>query len=223
MSSQNDPSSAKTTIVVVLIAGLVAIIIVCMIGSFITLNTLINRYSVATWPSIQTTRIGFDFTDRRPEDTRGDISAASHLFIHNYPMPEAGFITGVTYLNDCEIGSMEIPETITLLILRPTTQGWKIIHRVTLPADDNPPATTGITSFQLDTSLPVEKGDIFAHWQSEETGPILVNYGGSSIDGLSNGKFGFDSADIEVGQVIIGRDFNGQRDYFINLFFEPAR
>ena len=174
--------------------------------------------------SEQAERIGFNFTNRTPESLEGDTGAPDHIFIHMYPIPGPGFITGVTYLNDNELSHPEVSETITLLVLRPATRGWRVIHRVTLPDDDHPPTTKGITTLKLDSSLPVEKGDVFAHWQpgARPTGPIPLNGDSSSIDGLSVGKFGFISADIELGQNITDSGFTGSRDYFMNIIFEPT-
>jgi hypothetical protein len=221
---------------VVIVAGLFAIVIVCMIGGFITLNTLINQGYFGGGPGIQAGQsnpwvvsesvpgihIGFDFTNQTPADSSGDDTASSHLFVHQYPLPEAGFITAVTYLNDRELGNQELPETIILLILRPVAQGLEILHRLPL-ADDDQPAIAGIKTLKLESPLPVEEGDIFAHWQAGETGPIPLNYEDSILYGLSAGQFGFSSGELEVGQIIRDGGFSGQRDYFINLIFEPAQ
>ena len=66
------------------------------------------------------------------------------------------------------------------------------------------------------------KGDIFAHWQLNDTGPIPLNDESSSFEGLSFGKFGISSKEIEKGQVILNENFSGGRDYFINLIFEES-
>ncbi|MBP1464082.1 hypothetical protein EYB53_000005, partial [Candidatus Chloroploca sp. M-50] len=166
-------------------------------------------------------QIGFDFTNRTPEHPTGDSTASSHIFIHKYPMPGAGSITRVIYVNDSELGQ-EIPEAVTLLILRPVTGGWEIMHRVTLPDDDRPPTTTGITTLTLDFPLPVETGDVFAHWQPRAAGSIPFNNDRSSIDGRSVTEVGFSFADIEEGQIITNSGFIGRRDYFINIIFEPT-
>lgn len=163
-------------------------------------------------PSIQ--RIGFDFSEQIPSSPEGDISAAHHLFIHKYPIPFDGFITGLVYLNDSD----KVPETFDLLILRPHNGNWTVIFRITL-SDDTPPAQTGITLVNLPYPLPVQKGDIFAHWQHKARGAIPLNTDESSVDGFSAGQHGFQSSDVEVGERIKANGFSGQRDYFINLIF----
>jgi hypothetical protein len=237
MSLQDDPNDQRTTIRVAIITGVFAVIIVCLIGSFITLNTLISHDFLAGWPSTQTgqsnthivnasaagVKVGFDFTNQAPEGPAGDATATSHLFVHRYPVPGAGFVTGVTYLNDRELDSAEIPEAITLLILRPVAQGWKVVYNVPLPADDAPSAGIGTTILKLEPPLPVEKGDIFAHWQAGATGPIPLNYEDAVMDGLSAGQYGFKPGDLQAGQFIRDAGFSGRRDYFIDLLFEAIR
>jgi hypothetical protein len=169
----------------------------------------------------RTEPIGFDFTNRNPESPDGDDGAPNHVFIHQYPMPEEGLITGVIYLNDTD----KVSEIIDLLILRPVRRGWEIVHRVELPADDHPPSTRGISTLQLDPALSVNMGDVFAHWQPEArpTGPIPMNLDRASIDGLTVGEFGFDTAEVQAGEFIKDDGFTGQRDYSINLIFKPTR
>ena len=169
----------------------------------------------------RTELIGFDFTNRLPESPDGDEGAPNHVFIHQYPVPEDGLITGVIYLNDTD----EVSEIIDLLILRSVRRGWEVVHRVALPADDRPPAISGISTLELDPALPVNKGDVFAHWQPEArpTGPIPLNLAKASIDGLSVGEFGFNSAQVQVGDIITDSGFTGRRDYFMNIIFKPTR
>ena len=80
-----------------------------------------------------------------------------------------------------------------------------------------------MTTFKLTPPIPVEEGDIFAHWHpgNMPTGAIPMNLDGTSIDGFSVGKFGFSSDDVEVGQIIMDSGFTGSRDYFLNVIFEP--
>ena len=137
--------------------------------------------------------IGFDFSRETPYIPTGDRNAASHLFIHKYPFPSTGSITGITFLNDTDGGT----EAFSLLILHPVNDGWEIIHRVDISDEDIPVTKTGSTSIQFETALDVTKGDLFAHWQPDDTGPIPLNDENSSIEGLSFGKVGFHSADIE--------------------------
>ena len=162
--------------------------------------------------------IGFDFSGQTPQTPTGDRSAATHLFVHKYSFPSTGYVTGVTFLNDSDGGA----EPFTLLILRPVSDGWQVIHRVDIGGDDLPPAKTGITSIRFGIPLEVHRGDLFAHWQRDDTGPIPMNDENSSVEGLSFGKVGFHSENIEEGQFILNQGFSGGRDYFINLIFEAT-
>ena len=161
-----------------------------------------------------TQQIGFDFSDQSPASPKGDISAGRHLFIHKYPIPTNGFITGIDYRNDSDTAS----ESFDLLVLRPNDKGWTVIYRINL-SDDIPPAKTGITAVNLPYPLPVHKDDIFAHWQDDAGGAIPLNIDNMSMDGFSAGQYGFRSSAIEVGQQIDKDGFSGQRDYFVNVIF----
>ena len=172
--------------------------------------------------SQQEKNIGFDFHNQIPKEPQGGMAGAAHVFVHRYPMPSSGYITGLSYLNDKEPDGIELPETFTLLVLRPIVGGWEIVHRVAIPRDDSVPTVTGITTVELSPPVPVHKGDVFAHWLEEAKGPIPINIDADAIEGLSVGKFGFSSADVEVGQVIKNEGFTGNRDYFLNVIFEPA-
>lgn len=163
-------------------------------------------------------QIGFNFADRKPSNPDGDLGAQSHLFVHKYPLPADGFITGIAYLNDSD----EAPENITLLILRPANGEWKVIHRVDFSADDSPAAKTGMTISMFGVPLAVKQGDMFAHWQADQTGPIPLNLENSAFDGSSFGQFGFSTEEIEEGRIISNQNFSGGRDYFINLIFEET-
>ena len=169
-------------------------------------------------PINQSQAIGFDFSGETPHTPTGDRNAATHLFIHKYPFPSTGRVTGITFLNDTDGGT----EAFSLLILRPTDDGWEVIHRVDISDEDIPVTKIGSTSIQFEIALDVVKGDLFAHWQPDDTGPIPLNDENSSIEGLSFGKVGFHSEDIEEGQFILNQGFSGGRDYFINLIFEAT-
>lgn len=160
--------------------------------------------------------IGFDFVGQVPQIPTGDRSAATHLFIHKYPFPTDGCVTGLTFLNDSDTGS----EPFTLLILHPTDGGWQVIHRVDIESEDQTPAKSGLVMVRFDTALCAEKGDSFAHWQFAETGPIPLNDEKSPVEGLSFGKFGISTEEIQAGQIIQNQGFSGGRDYFINVIFE---
>ncbi len=168
--------------------------------------------------SQSTLAIGYDFSDQTPANPEGDLAAPTHIFIHKYPIPSDGFVTGVTILSDTD----SLEEDFTLLILRPIGGGWKVIHRMNLSKDDQSSMENGIVNIPFEVSLAVKKGDIFAHWQLNDTGPIPLNDEGSSFEGLSFGKFGITSKEIKKGQVILNENFSGGRDYFINLIFEAA-
>lgn len=161
-----------------------------------------------------TRQVGFDFSGQIPSSPKGDVSARHHLFLHEYPMPGNGFVSGIIYLNDSD----KAVETFDVLILRPNDDGWRIIYRIQL-SDDSPPAQTGTTSVNLPSPLTVQRNDIFAHWQDGPNGAIPLNIGNRSVDGFSTGQFGFQSSKVEVGQQIGANGFSGQRDYFINVIF----
>jgi len=168
---------------------------------------------------VHTEQIGFGFVNHTINSLEGDHNAPNHLFLHKYPMPGDGFISDVIFLDDSD----EMPEIITLLILRPDREGWLIVHNVPIPDDDLSTSTSGIWTLALPSPLPVKKGDIFAHWQpqSRPTGPVPLNVGTYSIDGLSVGRVGFSADDLEIGQVISEVGFTGPRDYAINLLLTP--
>jgi len=167
---------------------------------------------------VQTIPIGYCFIDRSFGFSEGDEMAPNHLFLHKYPMPDDGVITDVIYLADSD----ELPEIMTLLILRPDENGWKVIHRVSIPDDDIPSSTRGLVTFAFASPLPVREGDIFAHWQPavRATGPIPLNGVEDYAEGLSMGRAGFEEADLEVGQIISEAGFSGSRDYALNLILQ---
>jgi hypothetical protein len=169
-------------------------------------------------PINQSQAVGFDFAWKIPHSPTGDRSAATHLFVHKYSFPSNGQVIGVTFLNDSDGGS----EPFTLLILRPVSDGWQVIHRVDIEGDDLPPTKTGITTIRFGIQVEVHRRDLFAHWQPDDTGPIPMNDENSSVEGLSFGKVGFHSSDIEEDQFILNQGFSGGRDYFINLIFETT-
>ncbi len=170
----------------------------------------------AATPILQPQQVfGFDFSEQVPQIPTGDRSAPTHLFVHKYPFYSNGTITGVTFLNDSDGGS----ETFVLLILRPINSGWKVIHHVNIE-DDQPSAKSDVTTIHFETPLSVQKGDVFGHWQPEETGAIPLNDENSSIEGLSFGKFGISADETEEGQFIPNQGFSGGRDYFINIIFQ---
>lgn len=168
-------------------------------------------------PFIPAGQIGFDYASQTPASPDGDGSAPLHLFLHKYRAPSDGFITAVAYLNDGDT----VSESFDLLILRPDNNRWKVIYRITL-SDDHPSAKTGITMSTLPSPFPVQKNDIFAHWQYEADGAIPLNTDNEVLDGFSVGQYDFRSADVEIGQSINKEGFSGQRDYFINLIFTTA-
>ena len=182
-----------------------------------SITIAVDRYPPTAVSIAPTQLIGFDFANQNPDFPEGDASASLHLFLHKYPVPDHGMITGVTYLNDSDM----ISESFDLLILRPDNEGWKVVGRISL-SDDSPPAQTGMTVLTLPSPLSVEKDDIFAHWQYEMDGAIPVNVDDAASDGLSMGQYGFRSEDVDIGQRINQDGFSGQRDYFINVIFQPT-
>ncbi|MCB0101004.1 MAG: hypothetical protein H6635_10875 [Anaerolineales bacterium] len=162
--------------------------------------------------------IGFNLTDQTAVYTGGDDSAPKHLFVHKYPMPADGNISGLILQNDKDMQA----EDFSLLILRPIQGGWKVSHRMDIHENDAFSITAETSTIMFEKALPVEKGDVFAHWQLADTGAIPFNSEGTSIEGLSAGKFGLSSKDVEEGQIISNDGLSGSRDYFINLIFESS-
>lgn len=163
---------------------------------------------------LQTQQIGFDFSKRLPASPKGDDSARRHLFLHEYSMPSNGYVIGIMYLNDGDT----IAESFDLLLLRPNDDGWKVMYRISL-SDDTTPAQTGTTEVRLSSPLPVQRNDIFAHWQDGSNGAIPLNLDNESVDGFSMGQYGFQPSDVEIGRQIAVNGFSGRRDYFINIVF----
>ena len=163
----------------------------------------------------QATTVGFDFSGETPQYSTGDLGAPNHLFIHSYAMPYDGFVTSVTFSNDSDTDSG--PQPISLLILRPVNGGWEVIYRVDLDDSVFNHGVSGDTTYVLPTTLAVEEGDIFAHWQLQDPGPIPLNID-EAVDELSNGRYGYEGIwEIDPGDFIKNDGFTGGRDYFINL------
>ena len=193
----------------ILIAFQIAILLACN-GIRIT----IDDDTPEPASNLQTQQIGFDFSNRSPSSPKGDISATWHLFLHQYSMPSNGNIIGIIYVNDSDTTA----DPFDLLILRPTDGGWNVVYRVKL-FDDTTPAKAGTTEVRLSSPLPVQKNDIFAHWQEGANGAIPLNLDNESVDGFSMGQYGFQSSNVQVGRQITDTGFSGKRDYFINVVF----
>lgn len=191
---------------------------ILFLAASLSCNELTGTSPSPTPQTITEQFIGYDFKEATASFPGGDEAAPTHLFIHKYPMPGDGYVTGLILQNDADV----LEEGFSLLILRLNQGEWEVVHRVDADEDDQPAATTGISTIDFGESLPVREGDIFAHWQAGDTGPIPMNTEETAFEGFSFGKFGFNSADIEVGQVIPNNGFSGGRDYFVNLIFEDT-
>ncbi len=164
--------------------------------------------------------IGFDFRKEKPVASSGDTSAKGHVFIHQYEFPADGWITGYAYLNDSEQENIEMNEPVTLLILRPLEGGWLITHIEELPPDDEPISEEGSSRLSFESPIRVHAGEIFGHFQIEKTtGPFPMNIDNDAVDGLTIGRAGFESEDIQEGKFILREGFTGERDYFFNLIY----
>ena len=165
--------------------------------------------------------LGLDLESNTPQDSGGDHAASGHVFIHQYEIPEDGWVSGVFYLNDSEWFRAEIQESVTLLILRPTENGWLIVHTVELPPDDQPLTRIGTSTIYFDNLLQVKKGDIYGHFQGDNpTGPFPLSIDKAAKDSLSVGKSGFAQADIKAGNFLPNEGFTGERDYYFNLIYQ---
>ena len=191
----------------ILLVFLVVVLLACR-------SITVNNTALTPAPIVLTQQIGFDFSQQIPSAPKGDTSARRHLFLHEYPMPAHGFITGITYLNDSD----KAVETFDLLILRPNEDGWKVTYRISL-SDDMPATQTGTTVVNLPSPWSVQKNDIFAHWQNIANGAIPLNVDNETLEGVSVGQYGFPPSTVEVGEQIGIDGFSGQRDYFINVVF----
>ena len=201
--------ATKTHSPIIFFASLIVLSLACR-----TITISIDGNSPTPESITHTQQIGFDFSGQVPSSPKGDTSARRHLFLHEYSMPSNGFVTGVIYFNDND----KAVEAFDLLILRPNDDGWQVIYRINL-SDDTPPVQTGTTMINLPSSLAVQKGDIFAHWQDNPNGAVQLNIDNESVDGISVGQYGFQSSEVEVGEQISINGFNGHRDYFINVVF----
>jgi hypothetical protein len=195
---------------------------IILLAAVITLISLACRLSDGMDGRINhAVYFGFDMESDTPQDTGGDHAATGHIFIHQYEIPEDGWVSGVFYLNDSEWFRAEIQESVTLLILRPTENGWLIVHTVELPADDRPITRTGTSTVYFDNLLQVKKGDIYGHFQGDKpTGPFPLSIDKAAKDGLSVGQSGFVQSDIKEGYFLPNEGFTGERDYYFNLIFQ---
>ncbi len=193
---------------------IVILIVLCIILATCTCLALGIGIGVS---DLFTSEIGFDLRHSTPSLSGGDMNAATHIFIHNYPMPSDGWLVGVRYLNDSEQGVQEIPESIVILVLRHESGGFRVIGRQELPVDDVESRQNGITTYRFPTPIRVAEGDLLGHYQpaGETTGPIPLNVEDNSIKGLSLGKAGFSLEDTQLGSLISESGFTGLRDYYI--------
>jgi hypothetical protein len=107
--------------------SVVALTIIFMLGfTLIMNNTVTVEAQESQWTKQEP--IGFNFLNQHPKGPAGDSGAPDHVFIHRYPMPADGLITGVTFVNDSDPNGIEIPEFMDLLILRSVKNGFEVIH-----------------------------------------------------------------------------------------------
>ncbi len=212
--------SLRSQVVVALLTSGVILNLCCLTWILLTLRF------IPGWQFYpQEESIGFSFKEKTPQFSGGDTSAASHLFIHQYVIPEDGEITAIAYLNDLESHGFELNEEVYLLILRPEAEGMRVIYQVAVLTDELSTAKSGVIIYNLPEPLVVKKGDEFGHWQQVNipTGPIPLNIEMGAVDGFSIGKGGFLIDEISVGNLVRLDDFGGQRDYFINLILRTKK
>ncbi len=202
-----------------------SILAIMLLVNLCCLLAIFSAMAINGFQSKSTTalNLGYNFARKDPELPGGDQAAATHLFIHQYPFPQDGLVTGIRYLQDDEALTIEIPESIYLVVLHPEPGGLRITHLLEIPADDQPPSTNGIVTYTFPEPIKVQQGDVYGHWQPStfQTGPIPFNTDSSSTDGLTLGKSGFEWMDIQPGTLISLDGFTGRRDYYLNLIFQP--
>ncbi len=183
---------------------------------------------VAAWSTFRkhtgSQLIGFDYSNKVPGQISGDTAAANHIFIHNYPFPSDGWLTGITYLNDAEDRILEQQEEIFILVLRPEKGIYRILYRQEIMLDDLVPIMSGETEVIFSQPLMVREGDLLAHWQptGQAGGPIPLNLDQQAFSGYTSGKAGFQFEDTSPGELIFPEGFSGCRDYFLRAIFQPG-
>lgn len=203
------------------------IIVIVLIYSLCTAIALF--IGVIAWPNMHkpasSQLIGFDYSNKVPEQTSGDTAAASHIFIHNYPFPSDGWLTGITYLNDSEMGNIEQQEEIFILVLRPENRIFRIVYRQEIMMDDLLQEVSGVTRVVFPQPLKVKKGDLLAHWQptNQTGGPIPLNLDEDAGLGFTSGKASFQFEDTSAGKTIDPEGFSGCRNYFLQAIFQPEK
>ena len=166
-------------------------------------------------PPLSRNIIGNDLT-RVPVGLPDGDTGSNALIIDGFHGPEfiipagGGVLTKITILNDPD----DIPETVDLLVLRPSPGGeFTVIHRVTVGPDDTPDASgEGTTDYPL-PDLAVLEGDVLAHW-GDTTQPIPADCCGT---GPSDIQLNIFSESVGVGAAIFFAPFPQKRDYFYNV------
>lgn len=203
----------------ILLALILLVNLCCLLAVFcnLSLNSARNIFHKSTY-------IGFDFSERKPELLSGDQTAAGHLFIHQYPFDEDGYLNGIRTVQDKEPLTLEIPESTYFVILHPELGGLRITHLIKIPPDDQPPSSESIDIYNFPEPIKVRKGDVYGHWHPADcpTGQIPLNTDSTSIEGKTMGKAGFEWMDVQPGNLVSLENFSGRRDYYLNVIFSPS-
>jgi hypothetical protein len=203
---------------------LLVVMLCCCLGGFLALAC--GLVALPSWSGLHPeTRIGFPFDGKIPAYPGGDEAAAGHIFIHQYPFPTDGYLTGVTWLADHEPNGPELREEVFILVLRPVPDGYQVIFRQELMVDDLRWDETGRQTVHFSQPLQVLRGDVLAHWQptTQPGGPIPLNDDANAVEGRTIGKAGFQFEDTDPGRIIHTDGFSGGRDYFLNGLFEREK
>lgn len=209
----------ELTIMATIILALVFLVnLCCLLAIFCNLSLAGSRKLIQS-----STFLGYDFSQKEPELSGGDQTAAGHLFIHQYPFAKNGLVSGIKYKQDKETLSLEIPESVYLLILHPEPGGLRITQLIQIPPDDQPPANDGIATYYFPDPVKVRQGDVFGHWHpaDQQTGPFPLNTDSFSSDGKTIGQHGFTWMDVQPGTLLPLGGFTGRRDYYLNVVFTP--
>ena len=158
-----------------------------------------------------------DLATDTPAVPAGEGGGANQASLYtNGVMPTSGLLTKVTLRNDTDTNS----EQFGVLVMRPTgtPNQYTIIHNQQFTGEDDDSATTGTRDYP--TLLPVEGGDVLAHWwplSAGNPGPIPFTNGGPVLL-----DWPVVASEVDPGDTLNFTAGGLTRDYFLNATLEPA-